>query len=353
MANARVAFYAPPVGYFKGEAVEVNTKTNGKGEFSLVVPPLPRAIVNGIHLVAIDRPGHRGEPVAGRPSVKWCFSAAPANRESRGPRRSAYRRARVAIRTFLHVRRHPRPVPESLAESLATSTGPDGTTTIGYLAARDQLARSGSRPTNRSARFRAGGRSRTRLGAARDHHQAQESTHPLRPPRRRKARPVAGQLVEVWSRGKNWLAQTRRFQTRPGAHSRGRLFQTPANSARFGLPRRIRPHGQRPDYSDWITIKESLIPRPFGAAACARPWGRLRPAGKAGCGALCFSRVTDPNAPKPPPRERPFFAGRVPAGTRLFPRPRRRISVPRPDDQASRRECNRPLNREMSRRHKR
>ena len=52
IANARVAFYAPPVGYFKGDAVEVNTTTNGNGEFSLVVPPLPRAIVNGIHLLA-------------------------------------------------------------------------------------------------------------------------------------------------------------------------------------------------------------------------------------------------------------------------------------------------------------
>jgi hypothetical protein len=52
VANARVVLYAPPVAYLKGDPVEVETKTNADGQFSLVIPPLERAAINGITFVA-------------------------------------------------------------------------------------------------------------------------------------------------------------------------------------------------------------------------------------------------------------------------------------------------------------
>jgi hypothetical protein len=48
VANARVVLYAPPVAYLKVDPVEVEAKTNADGQFSLVIPPLERAVVNGI-----------------------------------------------------------------------------------------------------------------------------------------------------------------------------------------------------------------------------------------------------------------------------------------------------------------
>ena len=52
VADARVVLYAPPVAYLKGDPVEVDAKTNADGRFSLVIPPLNRAVINGIHFLA-------------------------------------------------------------------------------------------------------------------------------------------------------------------------------------------------------------------------------------------------------------------------------------------------------------
>jgi hypothetical protein len=52
VANARVVLYAPPVAYLKGDPVEVEAKTNADGQFSLIVLPVERAIVNGINFLA-------------------------------------------------------------------------------------------------------------------------------------------------------------------------------------------------------------------------------------------------------------------------------------------------------------
>ena len=77
IASARVVFYAPPVAYLKGDPVEVNTTADANGKFSLVVPRLERALVNGIHVIAYApgraiaanlfyRPPHRLAPAGSK-----------------------------------------------------------------------------------------------------------------------------------------------------------------------------------------------------------------------------------------------------------------------------------------------
>ena len=296
IANARVAFYAPPVGYFKGDAVEVNTTTNGNGEFSLVVPPLPRAIVNGIHLLA-HAPGRA---IGAKPyrrtserSVLVLQDAHPRTVKVEGPDGQPIVGARIAIRTLYAFGGTVAEVAESLAESLATSTGPDGTTTIGYLAARDKLVAvrvtadqigtqdfllledpiRGSEPPVITIKLK---KTSFLSGRLVDEH----------------GQPVAGQLVEVWSNRKNWLPpKLVGFKQGPVRTAADGSFRTPANLLQGSAYRvEIRAPGKDPIISDWITIEDKPHTlAPSVQRTCARSWGRLRPAGKAGCGGPCVS----------------------------------------------------------------
>ena len=56
VADAQVVLYSPPVVYGKGDSVEVRTKTDTEGKFSLKVPPLRRILINGVNFLAY-RPG--------------------------------------------------------------------------------------------------------------------------------------------------------------------------------------------------------------------------------------------------------------------------------------------------------
>ncbi|MFI5459026.1 MAG: hypothetical protein ACHRXM_26655 [Isosphaerales bacterium] len=56
VSGAQVVLYAPPVSYGKGDPVEVQTKSDALGKFSLKVPPLGRILINGVNFLAY-RPG--------------------------------------------------------------------------------------------------------------------------------------------------------------------------------------------------------------------------------------------------------------------------------------------------------
>ena len=140
VADVRVVFYAPPIAYLNGDAVEVNTTSNSKGEFSLVVPQLRRAGANGIHLLGYG-PGRAlaAKAFFERPHRLVLTDPRPRTVKVEGPDGQPVAGAGVALRMFYTFSGALAEVPVSLADSLATTTAPDGTTTIGYLGARDKL----------------------------------------------------------------------------------------------------------------------------------------------------------------------------------------------------------------------
>ncbi len=140
MADARVVFYAPPVAYLKGDQVEVQDRTNSDGKFSRAVPHLERAVYNGIVVLAYSPGQAIGAVYVIRPRRVVLRVPRPRTLKVEGPDGQPIAGTRVTLRHFHAFGGTLAAVPESLAESLATSTGPDGTTTIGYLAVRDQLA---------------------------------------------------------------------------------------------------------------------------------------------------------------------------------------------------------------------
>ena len=152
-------------------------------------------------------------------------------------------------------------VPESFADPLATSTGPDGMTSIGYLAARDQLVAvritadsigtqdfvlveqpgRGSEPPVITVKLRA---SYPISGRVVDEN----------------ARPVADQVVEVWSRGNgSWLVPNLvGFKEGPPRTNSDGAFETRPNLQRGSAYRvAIRGAGKDPIFSDWITMQET------------------------------------------------------------------------------------------------
>ena len=140
VADARVVFYAPPVGYLKGDPVEVQATTDVSGKFSLVRPPLGRTLINGVNLLAYKS----GRAIGGAAFRQSRFRVVlrepqPRTLKIEGPDGKPVVGARVAIRIVYIFGATIAEVPESLADALATGTGPDGTTSIGYLAARDQM----------------------------------------------------------------------------------------------------------------------------------------------------------------------------------------------------------------------
>ena len=152
-------------------------------------------------------------------------------------------------------------IPESMADPLAVTTGPDGRATINYLAARDQLVavRVSADPigTQDVLLVERPGRS---------------SVEPVITIKLKKTsrlagrivdgagQPVAGQVVEIWSRGGGgWLrpnsVELRGGPLRTAADGR---FQTPDNLL-VGSTYRVvvRAPGKEPIISDWIAIGEA------------------------------------------------------------------------------------------------
>ena len=263
MADARVVFYAPPVAYLKRDPVEAQATTDTDGKFILVRPPLGRALINGVNFLAYS-PGRAigAVPYGSRPYRLVLQDPRPRTVKVEGPDGEPVTGARVAIRILYAFGGTIADVPPSLADSLATSTGPDGTTTIRYLAARDQLIAvrvttdsigsqdfllveqpgRGSEPPVITIKLKSTG---TISGRIVDEN----------------ARGVSGQLVEVWSKGGgNWLRPNLvEFKDGPLRTRAGRLFprRRPILQQRLSAYRMaVREPGKEPIFSDWITIQE-------------------------------------------------------------------------------------------------
>ena len=260
IANARVVLYAPPVAYLKGDPVEVEAKTNADGQFSLVIPPLERAVINGISFVAYAPGLAIGATSILRGAHIVLQAPRPRFVKVEGPDGQPVVGARVALRVLYAFGGTQAEIPPSLADPLATTTGPDGMTSIGYLATRDLLV--AVRITSDSIGSqdfvlveRPGRGSEPPVITVK-----LKSTYPISGRLvDENALPVADQVVEVWSRGNgSWLkANEVGFKDGPPRTTADGSFRTPANLQQGSAYRvAIRAPGKDPIFSDWITIQD-------------------------------------------------------------------------------------------------
>lgn len=261
VADARVVFYVPPANFRRVSPLETQARTDQAGKFSVVRPRVEvQRLIGGNFLAfapgrAIGAVSYIGQPrrlVLQKPRTRTIKIEGPDGQPVAG--------ARVAIRLLSVFRSTIAEVPPSLADSLATSTGPDGTTSIGYLAERDQLVAvritadsigsqdfllverpsRASEPPVITIKLKSTGTISGRLVDA-------------------NAQPVAGQVVEVWTRGggTRLLPNLVDFKDGPLRTGADGSFETPANLQK-GTPYRVavREPGTDPIFSDWITIQE-------------------------------------------------------------------------------------------------
>lgn len=274
VADAQVVLYSPPTVYGQGDSVEVRATSDAQGKFSVNVPPLKRIVVNGVQFFAY-RPGMAITANAYmRPPYRLMLEKpSPRTVTVLGADGLPIAGARLALRLIHVFGKSNAEVPASLADALATSTGPDGKATITTMAPRDQLV---------AARVTADAiGTQDILLIKRPGRDSEESaiTIKLKSTSRFAGRvvdqdgqPVAGQLVEVWSRGDaTWLGpNTVEFKNGPVRSADDGSFQTPCNLM-VGLPYRVavRETGKEPILSDWITIGEKprtlplMVQRPF------------------------------------------------------------------------------------------
>jgi hypothetical protein len=261
VADAVVIFYAPPVVYGKGDPVEAQTKTDAAGKFSLKTPPLKRILVNGVNFLAY-KPGLAITAQASyRPPIRLVLEKPrPRTVKVEGPDGRPIAGARVSLR-LVHVFGNVNAqVPASLADSLVTRTGPDGTATIDYMAARDQVV---------AARVSADsiGTQDIQL-IARPGQGSEESVITIKLKKTSRlagrivdpdGRAVANHLVEIWSRGDaTWLGpNTVELRNGPLRTRTDGSFQTPDNLMVGSIYRvAVRESGDEPILSDWMTIAD-------------------------------------------------------------------------------------------------
>jgi hypothetical protein len=258
VAGAQVVFYAPPVVYGEGGAVELRTRSDTEGKFNLKVPRLERILVNGVNFLAYQ-PGRAitAHAFARRPYRLVLEKPSPRSVKVEGPDGRPVAGARVVPRVVNIFNNVSADIPASLADSVTATTGPDGQATITYLAARDQLV---------AVRVTADaiGTQDIRI-MDRPGRGSQESVIAIKlKPTSRLAgrivdpdgRPVASRRVEVWSKGDGgWLLPNRVELTGgPLETDADGSFQTPANLM-VGTAYRVAVHeaGKEPILSDWLT----------------------------------------------------------------------------------------------------
>ncbi len=140
VADAQVVFFAPPGAFDTRGPVEVRTKSDAEGKFSLKVPPLGRTVVGEANFLAYRRGmAIAASPFHIRPIRLVLQEPRPRTVKIEGPGGEPVSEARITLRMFYVFGRRRAEVAASLADPLATSTGADGTATIAYLGPRDQL----------------------------------------------------------------------------------------------------------------------------------------------------------------------------------------------------------------------
>ena len=262
VADVPVVFYVPHSVSGKEYQAEAQARTDAGGQFRMNLPSTGRMFVGGINFLAY-RPGSAITAKSYYPQPYRLVMRKPEPRTIRieGPEGQPIAGARITPRIVNVFSVATAEIPESMAAPLAVITGPDGRATINYLAARDQLvaARVAAEPigTQDFLLVERPGRS---------------SVEPVIVIRLKKTsrltgrivdganQPVAGQVVEIWSKGGGgWLlpnpVELRGGPLRTSADGR---FQTPDNLL-VGSTYRVvaRAVGKEPIISDWVAIDEA------------------------------------------------------------------------------------------------
>ena len=255
--DALVVFFTPRPWVGVGQPVELPTKTDAQGRFEFAPSRSQRAASSRLWAF---RPGWAVATIGGGspPFDMVLHKAQPKTVKVEDPDGRPVAGARLSPLILSGAGRSSRDeIPETLATQLAATTGAGGQAALDYLVGGDKLvtvrltaAAVGTQDfqlLENPLRNNQGATITTRLG----------STKPLAGRvRNRSGQPVAGQEVEVWSRGGEWLRMNPVvFQHGPVRTTADGSFRTPENllvgSTYMAV---VRAPGFEPIFSRWITI---------------------------------------------------------------------------------------------------
>ena len=303
IGGARVVLCSPPSLYGKGESIEAEGVTDADGKFRFNVPPLGRLLRIGVN-VWVRQPGMAVGAVKyeGTKAHHVSLRAAEPRRVIvEGPDGKPIAGAKVRPRSILMGGGTAGSmVPDGLAATLETTTGKDGRATLNYLRGRDRLVAArvtadsigdqevavadvpgqGTRPSACLITLKKTSRLSGRIV---DEH----------------GKGVAGQVVEIWSRGSSGrlLPSVVGFGRGPLRTGSDGEFQTPDNLF-VGVPYRVavREPGKEPIVSDWTPIKEGPVTvGPFVLLSLRTVGGRvIDQQGKAVASAVVFQSGDGP-----------------------------------------------------------
>jgi hypothetical protein len=258
VVNAQVVFCAPAPLEGNLEPLVVQSKTDSEGRYRIATPLAGSGIFSGAY-VWVCKPGFAltSAPCDHLPPAIVLHKAAPKTLKVVGPGDLPVAGARISVRTLFVSARTIADVPELLAEPRAVSTGTDGTASLADLGAEDQVV---------AVRLTADAIGTQSIPLI-EHPgtESQESPITIRlnattrlvgRVRTRGGEPVAGQVVEVWFKGRTFLAPDPvRFTNGPLRTAADGSFQTPSNLL-VGSPYRVvvRAPGMEPILSDWMRI---------------------------------------------------------------------------------------------------
>ncbi len=259
VADVLVVFYVAPRVSGKEYQAEARARTDAGGQFRMKLPPLGSGVA---HNFLAYRPGSAitAKSLLLRPYRLVLRKPEPRTIQIVGSDGRPIAGARIAP-LIVHVfNGDTAEIPESMASPLAVTTGPDGRATFHYLAARDQLVavRVAADPIG----------TQDVLLVERPGQSAVEPviTIKLKKTSRLAGRivdsagqPVAGQVVEIWSRGGGWLRPNSvELRGGPLKTTADGHFQTPDNLLVGSTYRvAVRAPGKDPILSDWIAIDEA------------------------------------------------------------------------------------------------
>jgi hypothetical protein len=271
VADVQVELFAPSPLEQNAGPVEVRSRTNSTGRFHLVTPPLGRTSMNGLTVWAY-RPGSAitAAPSDRQPLDLVLRKPQPRTVRVEGPEGRPIAGAVVSPR-FVYVADRLAAVQATMAAPLGVRTGPDGQAVLGYLAAGDKLVSVQVKTES------AGTQELQLLEVPRRDAQPSPIAIRLKPTnnlaghvRNSAGKPVAGQVVEIWSKGSTWSGNLVVFDKGPLRTAEDGSFRTPDNlfvGSQYRVA--VRAPGMEPILSKWLTIRPEprvllpLIQRPL------------------------------------------------------------------------------------------
>ena len=261
--NAQVIFRASAPWTGDAEPVEVRGKTDDAGRFRLTTSRL-----GGVDIIRSKVWAYRhGLAMTAAASYEQPLALilqkpAPRAIKIEGPDGQPVVGARISPRAVLVFSAGLGDVPDTLATPCAVATGPDGTATLNYLAARDQLVAvritAESVGTQDFMLIERIERPARVVPEATITIRLKQTSRLAGRVRNRAGQPIADQAVEVWRKGRSILEPNPvKFTNGPIRTAADGSFQTPPNLL-VGSSYRIvvRSPGMEPILSDWITIGE-------------------------------------------------------------------------------------------------